>query len=492
MKKLLAVLLALVLALSCTLAMAETTQAADTAPAADTADAQPFPGLTIESEYDVDRDTLKAVLGKMGMDESIITIIDTIAAVVDQTGEKVVVANEGFQAEVLMKGNSLLNLVGLANDKGITFGSNLIPNYALNLSFEELGDMIAGALQQAAEDAEAQAAEDPTQYLDMEAIQNAFKIYVDDYTETCKTAIIPGEYQQGNYEIDGVTYNATRPMKIDLPTIVDATNELVYNLQNDETIQSALVQLAVMGVEVDFEALDEGYTLTDPATLPAVNVVVYTNLDENGDQKEPFQTAVLATVLPAGETIPSTEVYVKVDGNDLIANADFYSGKYTSLDPEDPNNQPSISVRFSMDTDPQDMFGTSSRLDVYKGEFYVGCAAVTSSTDESILFDAYLYLDDTEKPIVTDRGSIIKDGALTLGVADNVTRITLADLAGEKANDIVGDLKDDLQSGVMSVMTTAWISVPEIGNLISQMIAMLTSMFEESTDAPAEATEPAA
>ena len=55
MKKLLTVLLALVLALSCTLAMAETTQAADTAPASDTADAQPFPGLTIESEYDVDR-----------------------------------------------------------------------------------------------------------------------------------------------------------------------------------------------------------------------------------------------------------------------------------------------------------------------------------------------------------------------------------------------------------------------------------------------------
>ena len=148
MKKLLAVLLALALALSCTLAMAETTEAA---PAADS---QPFPGLTIESEYDVDRDTLKAALGKMGMDESIITLIDTLAAIVDQTGEKVVIANEGFQAEILMKGNSLLNLVGLANDKGLTFGSNLIPNYALSLSFDELGDMIAGALQQAAEEAD--------------------------------------------------------------------------------------------------------------------------------------------------------------------------------------------------------------------------------------------------------------------------------------------------------------------------------------------------
>jgi hypothetical protein len=53
MKKLLAVLLALVLALSCTLAMAETTETTET-PAA-----QPFQGMTIESEYTVDRDALK-------------------------------------------------------------------------------------------------------------------------------------------------------------------------------------------------------------------------------------------------------------------------------------------------------------------------------------------------------------------------------------------------------------------------------------------------
>ena len=71
MKKLLALLLALVLALSCTLALAETTETTSTT---DTASAPVFNGLTIESEYDVDREALKNVLTQFGLDESLVTI----------------------------------------------------------------------------------------------------------------------------------------------------------------------------------------------------------------------------------------------------------------------------------------------------------------------------------------------------------------------------------------------------------------------------------
>ncbi len=456
MKKLLAVLLALVLALSCTLAMAETTQAADTAPAADTADAQPFPGLTIESEYDVDRDTLKDVLGKMGMDESIITIIDTIAAIVDQTGEKVVIANEGFQAEVLMKGNSLLNLVGLANDKGLTFGSNLIPNYVLDLSFEELGDMIAGALQQAAEDAEKAAEEDPTQYLDMASLSQVVTEYFNDYMQTITTdAIIPGTPEQGEFEQDGATYNTKIPMDISLPVILDATKEFISNLENDETVQTALLQLALSGVNVNIEDTSELDEI-DPATLPVVKVETYMTLDDNGNQSGP--TLVAVYVVPVGETTAATTVITKVDGNNVKIDADFVSNGTTTQ------------VAFASDRDPQDPFGTNSRMDVYSGDQYFGCAVVTSSNDESIEYDAYLYLNDTEKPIVTDRGSIVMNGALTLGVSDSATKISLADLTGDKAGDVLGGLMNDLSGGAVSILMTAYSAVPEIGAIVGQLM----------------------
>ena len=458
MKKLLAVLLAMLLALSCTLAMAETTEAA---PAADN---QPFPGLTIESEYDVDRDTLKAVLGKMGMDESIITLVDTLAAIVDQTGEKLVIANEGFQAEILMKGDSLLNLVGLANGKGMTFGSNLIPNYVLDLSFDEIGDMLAAALQKAAEDAEKQAAEDPTQYLDMAGLTQVMTEYFNDYVTTITTdGIIPGTPEQGEFEQDGDTYNTKIPMDISLPVILDATKAFISNLENDETVQTALLQLALSGVDVnisDTSELDE----IDPATLPVVKVETYMTLDDNGNQSGP--TLVAVYVVPVGETTAATTVYTKVDGNTVKVDADFVS------------NGDTIQVAFVSDRDPQDMFGTNSRMDVYAGEQYFGCAVVTSSNDESIQYDAYLYLNDTEKPIVTDRGSIVMNGALTLGVSDSATRVTLSDLTGENAGDVLGGLMNDLSSGAISILMSAYSAVPEIGAIVGQLMG-------GASDAPA-------
>ena len=446
MKKLLAVLLALLLALSCTLAMAETTE---TTQATETADAQPFPGLTIESEYDVDRDTLKDVLGKMGMDESIITIIDTIAAIVDQTGEKVVIANEGFQAEVLMKGNSLVNLVGLANDKGLTFGSNLIPNYVLDISFEEIGAMLYQAIQQAQED-------DPTSGLDLVGLQKVVTEYVNDFTMTCSTeALITGTPEQGEFEYDGNTYNLKVPMEVSLPVVLEATKELIENLQNDETVQTALLQLALSGVNVNIEDTSELDEI-DPATLPVVKVEIYMTVDENGTQSGPSLVGVY--VVPVGETTPATTVYTTVDGKNVKVDAQFVS------------NGDTTDVVFAMDCDPQDPFGTNSRMDITAGDFYTGLAVVTSSNDDSIRFDAYGYLQDTEKPIVTDRGSIVMNGALTLGVSDSATKITLADLTGEKAGDVLGGLMNDLSGGAISILMTAYSAVPEIGAIVGQLM----------------------
>ncbi len=446
MKKLLAVLLALVLALSCTLAMAETAKTAETA---ETAEAQPFQGLTIQSEYNVDRDTLKDVLAKMGTDEAVITLIDTIAAIVDQSGEKVVIAKEGFQAEILMKGNSLLNLVGLTSDKGLTFGSNLIPNYAIDITYDEIGEMLSSAIQEAQE-------QDPTKDLDMAGLQQVLTDYMNDFILTCTTdALIPGTPEQGDFVLDGVSYNTRIPMEVSLPVVLDATKELIENLQNDETVQTALLQLALAGVDINIEdadSLDE----IDPATLPVVKVETYMTLDENANQSGATQVSVY--VVPVGETTPATTVYTVVDGNNIKIDAQFVDSGATSQ------------FSFVMDRDPQDPFGVNSRLDAYLGDLYTGCAVVSSSNNESIRYDSYVYFQDTEKPIITESGSITLDGALTLGVTDGVTKITLADLTGEKAGDVIGGLMNDLSGGAVSILMTAYSSVPEIGAIIGQLM----------------------
>lgn len=451
MKKMLALLMALVLALSCTLALAETAQTTETT---DPTSTPAFNGLTVESEYDVDREALKNTLAKFGLDESLITIVDTIAAVFDQSGEKLVVCNDGFQAELLLQGNSLLNLVGLVGEKGMTIGTNLLPSYALDLSFEEIGAMVLNKMQEQA---------DVMNSLDVEGLKAVLTEYVNDYANTCAAAIIPGEVKQGDYVMDGVSYNVMMPMKVDLPTIVDATNTLVYNLSNDETIQTALAQLALMGFDVKFDALEEGYTIIDPAYLPSVAVEVYMNVDEKGAQNGPTQVSVY--VVPAGETNPATTVITKVNGNNVTVDAQFVSGK------------DNIDVIYAMDRDPADPFGVNARVDAYVNDQYYGFAAVTASTDTSISFDAYAYVLDTEKAIAEEHGSIVLDGALTLGVSDSATHITVADLTGDNAGDIISGLTSDVSGGALSIVMSLASAVPEIGTLLTSLMG--------SADAPA-------
>jgi len=453
MKKMLAVLLTLMLALSCTLAMAE----APAAPAA-----QPFPGLTIESEYDVDRAALTNLLTQIGLDENMVKIIDTVAALIDQAGEKVVICNEGVQADVLLKGQSLMNFVTLIGQNDLTIGSNLVPNYALNISFEEIGALVLSKVQEQS---------DIINNLDMAAIQEALTNHINEYVETCTTAIIPGEVQQGDFVMDGVSYNVMMPMKVDMPTIVDATNTLIYNLSTDETIQTALVQLALMGVNVNFEGVDEGYTIIDPAHLPAVAIEVYMNVNEKGEQSDPTQVTVY--VVPAGETSAATTVITKVNGNNVTVDAQFTSGK------------DKISLLYAMDRDPQDPFGVNARMDAYLNDFYVGVAAVTASNEESITADAYLYVLDTEKAIAEEHGAITMNGALTEGVSDKATVLTLSDLTGENAEDAIGGLGMDLLlNGLGGVLSTATQLMPDEVNTIASLVTSLMG--------GGDATQPAA
>ena len=255
--------------------------------------------------------------------------------------------------------------------------------------------------------------------------------------------------------LDGISYNTRIPMDISLPVILDATKAFISNLENDETVQTALLQLALSGVDVNIEDTSELDEI-DPATLPVVKVETYMTLDDNGNQSGPTQVSVY--VVPVGETTAATTVITKVDGNNVKIDADFVSNGTTTQ------------VAFASDRDPQDPFGTNSRMDVYSGDQYFGCAVVTSSNDESIRFDAYGYLQDTEKPVITESGSIVLNGALTLGVSDSATKISLADLTGDKAGDVLGGLMNDLSGGAVSILMTAYSAVPEIGAIVGKLM----------------------
>ena len=244
MKKMLALLLALMLALTCTMALAETTGI------------PPILGITVQSENDVDREVLKNALTQMGVDENTLSLIDSVAAVISESAEKVVVAPNGFQYEELLKGTSLFSMVSQFSESGLLAATSLLPNYTFSLSAEEIGQMIQGMAQQA----------EGLQALDTEALAKAITGYSNTFIDACVKAVTPGQPEQGDFVLDGISYNVKVPLNVDLAAIIEATNKMTADLFNDETVKSAIETLKGMGVNIEVpESTD---IPVDPATLP--------------------------------------------------------------------------------------------------------------------------------------------------------------------------------------------------------------------------------
>ena len=116
-----------------------------------------------------------------------------------------------------------------------------------------------------------------------------------------------------------------------------------------------------------------------------------------------------------------------------------------------------------------------------------GKALRGSVTGESAIKPEYagtgtLVLEPTYKHLILIdladwNGSIVLDGALTLGVSDSATHITVADLTGDNAGDIISGLKSDVSGGALSIVMSLASTVPEIGALLGQLMG--------SADAPA-------
>ena len=110
MKKLLALIVALAMALSCA-ALAETT--------------------TIYSETDIDRDVLALGLAAMGKDESFILQADTLAAVLTEASTRLTVDDDGFQWDLMLGGKDILTVAGEMEKNGL-YNDNTRP-YLLQL-----------------------------------------------------------------------------------------------------------------------------------------------------------------------------------------------------------------------------------------------------------------------------------------------------------------------------------------------------------------------
>lgn len=120
MKKLLALLLALIMALGCAAASAE----------------------TVYTKIAVNHDAAKALMAGFGMPEDQMGMVDPILAIVDALGIKVITVEDGAQIDLDFNGADALSLGCAMDGENITLVSTLFPSYVLTMKTETIGQMM--------------------------------------------------------------------------------------------------------------------------------------------------------------------------------------------------------------------------------------------------------------------------------------------------------------------------------------------------------------
>ena len=212
MKKLIAVLMAMLMVFSCVPALGEETGISIN-----------VPSFTLTSEVTIDEEQVMALLPALGMPEETVGMVQTFLPMLNGLKETLIFADMGLQYDLQMKGQNILSVVGEANETGLALSTNLVPSYKLTIQAETIQKLV----NQLTEQLQGNASQ-----LDMELIQQAAEKlsgYVMELVPVFQSVITFGEPVKGEYAdlIEGVVFNTEMSMTVDVKGMADALQQFV-------------------------------------------------------------------------------------------------------------------------------------------------------------------------------------------------------------------------------------------------------------------------
>ena len=433
MKKLFALILALLLALSCTSAFAR----------------------TVYTKVTVDREQMGKLLAGFGIPEAQVSMADPILSLVNALGVRVTTVQNGAQVDLDLNGKDALSL-GLAMDgEGVGIVSTLFPNYYLTLSNDTISQMMA----QMSQNMPGAGGEGGTGGFDMAAMQSVFGGYYQKWMEACTAAGIPGDPVEVKYEYGNYVFDTMVPVTVDMEAITVATTELLSELLADPAAMAMLQGMAQgmsqsSGVPFDPQTFEADFVAGFAewmAHFPdEVNAEVYTNA---GDESGVFY--MVSESYYEGVEDPFFTAYMLYEG---AKNMDM--GFAMDIADEETQETVTMTAGFAMkDTDMKMFFEL--------GDIYYGLNM--SFNGGNMTFDVFFMND--KAPLMTVAVEIAEGGDRTLPV-DNAGKTVLAveeimqDANSEAAQGLYGDIQ---ANGLGALMGVVMQQVPELGSLMGQM-----------------------
>lgn len=429
MKKIFALILAAVMMLCGTAALAETAVETTVETTVETP-AQPA-AQTTRVQLSVDRETAKTVLTAFGVQDEQMKIIDPALALLGSLGIRVTSIAGGFQVDLDLDGTEMLSLAGAGDDKALTLGSSLFPNYLISVSKETLQGMLQQFMPAMA------AGGDTEGGANMNAAFEALMKHMAPLAESFQTAMVPGEAEQGTYEFDGFTFDTKVPMTVDVPAMAEAAKKALTDLLNDPEAAVLFQSVPNFNAEEILKGFEKGMA---EENLPDVTVEIYTN----SDGSEAYYTISEATYKGKEEPSYRMTMMNKGGGDGVIG---FWAFDAQTI----------IGVNYS---------STGFMLDCTAGELWFGLKA---ETGEGLALD--IYVMETEKPLASLKITASAEGERTLSLdPEGKTLVTLEELMSGEASEAMTGLTADIQKTLIPLMSKIVKVAPDAGNLLMMLV----------------------
>ena len=428
MKKLFALILVLMLALTCTSALA----------------------TTVCTKVTVDRDLAKEMLPGFGVPEEQLGTIDAVLAVVNALDVRVTTVADGAQVDLGLNDEDALSLGWATDAEGASVVSTLFPNYILTIKNETIEQM----MEQMSANMPGAGGEGAGG-MDMAAMQEVLDKHFAKWMEACAAAGQPGEPVTVEFEYGNYAFDTMVPVTVDMAAIREATQTLLDDLLADEAAL-AMLKGMVQGMsqsngaefnpetfEADFKAGFEEWMAHFPDTVTA-------ELYTNSDGSEPFY--MTAESAYEGSEAPFFTCYMLYENEQ---NLDM--GFEMEMTDDETSETATMKAGFALkDTDMKMFFDM--------GGMYIGLNI--SAVEPDVVVDVFFMNPD--KPLLSVKVEITEDGDRTLPVeADGKTALAIEEIMANGNSAAAQGLYGDIQAnGLGALMSVAMQQVPELGQLM--------------------------
>jgi len=421
MKKLLALILALMMMLTCISAFAD----------------------TIYTKVAVDPEVAKELMTGFGVPEDQMAMVDPILALVNALGVNVITVTDGAQIDLDLNGADALSLGFATDDAGINVVSTLFPNYVVTISQETIGQI----MEQLMANMPIAGGEGG---MDMNAFMGTFSGYITPWVEACSAAGKPGDPVTGEYEFEGYKFDTMVPVTVDMAAITEATQKLLDDLLADPAAMAAIKGMAQgmaqsTGETIDDEKFTEDFKAGFEEFMAHFPATASAEVYANSDGSETFY--MNAEAMREGETEPFTAYMLYVDAQNMKMG--YQDGQTTEAGFE--------------------MTGSDMTMYFAMGEMYFGLAMSFAENQ----FGMDIYFMNEEKPLVSITVDMAAGGERTLSV-DTAGKTAVALALPMDGNDesVQGLLGDIMMNGLGGLMGTLSEQVPEIASMLGGDAAM--------------------